>query len=238
MATYLYCLLPAASDPPPADLVGIVGERVRRLVAGGIAAWVGTVESPVVSRSLETAKQHDAVVRAAMRTGATALPARGGQRFDDDVQCVAEIERRERAIAGTLVRVADCVEMTLHLDPPPASETRTVTRPAAEPAPPKSVAGRGRAYLDALRARRDVEHNVQAELADIRSLISSAVGDLVRAQSPSAGDVSGAATVFHLVPRAQVPRYREAVASLAARHALGIRVGGPYAPYTFSEIRE
>ncbi len=107
MPTYLYCLLPATSDPPPADLVGVFGEPVRRLVAGGVAAWVGMVETAAVPRTIETARRHDAVVRAAMRTGATPLPARGGQRFDDDEHCVDEIARRKRVIAATLDRVAD-----------------------------------------------------------------------------------------------------------------------------------
>ena len=237
MPTYLYCLLPGTSDPPPADLAGVSGEPVRRLVAGAVAAWVGTVEQAAVHRTLETARRHDAVVRAAMRRGATPLPARGGQRFDDDEHCMGEIERHERAIAATLDRVADCVEMTVHLEAEHRAQASAATAPEPERSRPAAGAGRGREYLNALRAKRNMEHNVQTGVAGIRGVISRALGEIVRAEVVGDGRVPGAAALSHLVPRANVSRYRDALTTLAADHAVSIRVGGPYPPYSFSEIR-
>lgn len=239
MPTHLYCLLPAASEAPPADLTGIAGERVRRLVIGDVAAWVGTIEDADVSRTVQAARRHDAVVRAAMRTDLTPLPARWGQRFDDDERCAAEISARGAAISSALARVAGCVEMSVHVT------TRGGHAPDAGAGGPRGVSkeatdahmGRGRSYLEALRAKSEVEHNVQAELASTRDLLASALGELVRAEAMGATDSAGRLTLFHLVRRSDVEQYRAAADSPALRHAFGIRVGGPYAPYSFSEIR-
>lgn len=239
MPTYLYCLLPAASDAPPADLAGVAGERVRRLVIGDVAAWVGTIDDAIVSRTVQSARRHDAVVRAAMRADVTPLPARGGQRFDDDERCVAEISARGVAISAALARVAGCVEMSVHV-----TTRGSDARAAGSGGPrgvsteaPESHVGRGRGYLEALRAKREVEHNVQAELANTRDLLASALGALVRAEAMGAADTPGRLTLFHLVRRSDVEQYRAAADSSTLRHAFGIRVGGPYAPYSFSEIR-
>ena len=231
MATYLYCLLPTASDPPPADLAGIAGEGVRRLDASRVTAWVGTVGDGDLPRTMELARRHDAVVRAALRAGVTPLPARGGQRFADDARCLAELSARSAAIAHALMRVDGCVEMSLHV----AVRDTGMGRSTAG-APTRSGAGRGRQYLETLRARQDVEHKLQAELARVRDQVAAVTGGLVREEAPGAID-EREITLRHLVPRPGLGRYRDAVDILRAQLSGRLRMGGPYAPYSFSEIR-
>jgi hypothetical protein len=224
VATYLYCLLRAASEPPSEALTGIAGERVRRVVTGRVAAWVGTIDGEV-TRSVDTARRHDAVIRAALRTGATPLPARAGQRFADDAACLKELTRREAAIGRALERVAGCVEMTVHI---------AASRPAGRN---EAGAGPGREYLEALRSRHMVERGVQDGLDGIRARLAMSDDAIIRGEIVQRNEAEGTVLVSHLVSREGVAHYRQAVGAMATEGRVNVvRMAGPFAPYSFSEI--
>ena len=230
MATYLYCLLPAASEPPPREITGVAGEPVRRVAAESVAAWVGTVSAAALERTVDAARRHDAVVRAAMAHGSTPLPARWGQLFDDDGMCASELARRERSLIPLLERVQGCVEMKVHAPLRPEGSEQPLS-------PGDPPVGPGRAYLRRIRARLDVEHKVQAEAAAARERISEAVAGLARAESFGVETARGRQLVLaHLIARADIARYRTAVESLEGPGAArSLRVSGPYPPYSFTE---
>ena len=84
MTTHLYCVLPhQLRGAIPAGLTAWPAARVRALAVDGLVAWVSDIErgAPV---SIEGIRAHNDVVEAAMETGSTPVPARYGQRFDDD----------------------------------------------------------------------------------------------------------------------------------------------------------
>jgi hypothetical protein len=111
---------------------------VRVLHAGIADAWVSEAPAEPVPRDVAAVRAHDAVVQAALATGATPVPARFGQRFDSDAACVAALAREASRIAALLARVAGMVEMSVvaHVGPAGAGESGQ---------PGSGVAGAGRA---------------------------------------------------------------------------------------------
>jgi hypothetical protein len=60
VATYLYCVLPAAdAAEPEAAVRGIGGAAVRVLSTGALEAWVSTIPSMTPAPSADAAREHD-----------------------------------------------------------------------------------------------------------------------------------------------------------------------------------
>src|SRR5579862_7134138 len=92
--TYLYCLTAHEAPDPPAATVGVDGGPVRRIrnaQAPGAQAWVGDVDARSVKATIDRIRAHDSVIATALGTGSTPLPARFGQTFASDDECLAMI---------------------------------------------------------------------------------------------------------------------------------------------------
>lgn len=256
MRTYVYCLLTAPADGPPAGLRGLDDAPVRRLPCGAVDAWVsdvagaprevrlaapgaaGGAEVPNADRLVRRARAHDHVVGAALALGVTPLPARFGQTYASDAACAASLGARAATHARALARVAGMVEMTAIV--PLLDDVASSAPPASSTVAP------GRAYLDELRRRMAPEmHYTQSA---VRRRITETVGALVRDEavavnpSPPAVFLSPSLRFSHLLPRAAVDDYRQALARISeelfagAEPVLAIRVLGPTAPYTFAAM--
>ena len=230
MAIYLYCVLREAREPP-ADLRGIDAAQVRVVDLSGLGVWVSDVASTAVVATPERARQHDGVVRVALEDE-TPLPARFGQAVGGEEELVAVLKERRHALEAALAKVDGAVEMTVRMLVPAVVEDE-----GGSDAPAAGGAARGRRYLERLAALQREERNVLANAAIIRERVSSAVGELVRAQSfASAGAGSSLVTLSHLVPRENIEAYRGALQTLRREDpALAIMVSGPWAPYSFTE---
>jgi hypothetical protein len=141
--TYLYCLTAHAAPDPPLATVGLDGGAVRRLGD----AWVSDVAERSVQATVERIRSHDAVVAVAFDTGSTPLPARFGQTFASDDECVAALSAKQAAMSAGLARVAGMVEMTV------------ILRFALD----KST---GTAYLTSLARREHAARDVNTRLGD------------------------------------------------------------------------
>lgn len=229
MAIYLYCLL-SGTHEPPADLRGIDDSPVRAVDVGGLRAWVSDTGGSAVTPSPERARSHDRVVRAALDLE-TPLPARFGQVVSDEAALEALVEPRRAAFSAALERLAGMVEMTVRVIlPVPARE-------GPVPTGQEEKAASGREYLERVAATQREERNLLAEEGIVREHISSAVQELVRAES-FAGAAPGASmiTVSHLIPRVHIEHYRRAIGALREdQPSLAIMVSGPWAPYSFTE---
>ena len=107
--TYLYCLTAHAAPDPPPSTVGLDGGPVRRLGD----AWVSDVDDRSVRATVERIRAHDHVVSVALGTGSTPLPARFGQTFESDEECLAVLSAKKEKMSAGLARVAGMVEMTI-----------------------------------------------------------------------------------------------------------------------------
>jgi hypothetical protein len=180
--TYLYCLTAPAAPDPPAGTVGLDGGVVRRLGD----AWVSDVSSRSVKASVERIRAHDAVVSAALGTGSTPVPARFGQTFADDNECVAAISAKNETMSAGLARVAGMVEMTVLV-----RSNATVDSSS------------GTAYLQSLARRDHTARDVNAALSGyFRDATVRVEGDVV--------------SLSHLVERGAIDRYLERVRTVTS----------------------
>ena len=244
MPTHLYCLLPPGSAPPAA-LAGLGDAPVRVLRAGALDAWVSTPPAEGTRMDdtgalVRHARAHDAVVAAALATGETPVPARFGQRFATDEACLADVARRDAALASLLARVRGHVEMTLTARLPDEPDGAPDASAGAHRAGRAggAGAGAGRAYLERVKAGLAMERNLQLRVAAVRRRVTETVGALVRDEvvqvrpSPSA-----TLSLSHLVARASVSAYRERADVLRADPALPpLVLIGPLAPWRVAEV--
>jgi hypothetical protein len=191
------------------------GHRIEFVDAAGVYAAVERLEArPDVSEAaLRT--QHDIVAQVATRVDAI-LPARFGSFVD-----AAELERvvalRRDVIAEALALVRGRVQMTVRLFDPEG-------RP--DP-PPRGNAATGTAYLEGRRAAAAGRALPQAEA------IAAAVKDIVAAARTEPGHGRVAGTIYHLVDRADVGKYKRALSTLEASSGGGMTVTGPWPPFGF-----
>jgi hypothetical protein len=183
---------------------GLARERLRLFDAGFAAAVVSEARAalePTDSNLLE----YDRVIRKLTAASDSILPARFGVTAESAADLEAEIQDRAEILASALDLVTGSVQMTLRM---PEKSVKKGSR---------SLFVSGRRYLES-RAAASPE-NVPA-LAALRNVAAN----IIKAERVEAGRTG--ATVYHLVARGEVTRYR----ALAA----GLRVTGPFPPYAFA----
>ena len=235
---HLYCIVPndrrGAVSPMP-GLSGVSSSRVRALPMGAFSAWVSDVERGLPVR-LDGVKAHDAVIEAALATGNTPVPARFGQRFEDDDACVAALEQRVESVTALLHMVSGQVEMTLLVAPSTSRMLRDL-EPALPTSASSSPHGPGRTYLESLRSREASAGQVRAGAATFASRVGDAVQPLVRrtAEHQSVTRLP-MLTVSHLIARDAVEEYRSAAKTVPPGQELRLLIIGPRAPYSFCAL--
>jgi len=238
MTTHLYCVMPQDDAPAvPAGLSGLAGAAVRAISVDGFVAWVSDVARGV-RVSYDGVRAHDAVVEAALETGSTPVPARFGQRFDDDDACAAAIASRAASVESVLADLQGYVEMTLIVTP----STKRMLHDL-DPVLPETIEadtpGSGRKYLETLRKREMATGSVRHAIDEIARVLSDAVGRLVRrVVVHDTVTPLPLRTISHLVARDDVGEYRVAVAGVQTGREFRFLVIGPRAPYSFSALRD
>jgi hypothetical protein len=205
----------ALAAPPLPQRIRIQGRALRVFVMGSIAVIAARPrEFPSVEDALR--EQHAVVLALADRIDPL-LPARFGSRLN-----AARMETTIRRASGALIRALEHVrgrqQMTVRL-----------IGPAAAPGPQPSAPASGTAYL----AQRLAEaHAVPPEAAPLRALVAPFVIE----ERVMRGRGSVRATLFHLVARENVDRYRHAAEGIEATAAppLETTVTGPWPPFAFA----
>ena len=250
---HLYCILPqAARAAIPPGLIGIAGARVRALALDRVVAWVSDLaRGPAAAvtginghDALDGIKAHDAVVEAALSTGSTPVPARFGQRFENDDACRGALARRAEAVTSLVSAVQGFVEMTLLVTPSTRRMLRDlepVVRTLRDRSEPESFepsgGGAGRAYLDSLRARDRSTRDVRIAAEALAARVSSAVAALVtRSAEHQAVTRLPMLTVSHLIRREGAATYRDTAVGVPTGGELRLLVIGPRAPYSFCAL--
>ena len=236
MTTHLYCVLPNERlDEPPTDLRGIDGARVRSMQVEGLVAWISDAERGVPV-SIDEVRAHDAVVEAALETGATPVPARFGQEFANDDACRGALENYSNSVTSLLADVQGFVEMTLILTP----STRRMLRDL-EPGLPAMIdaerPGAGRDYMESLRAREASTGAVRRSLDSLAQRLTEATKAFVRRRALH-DQVTRLPlrTISHLVSRSDVANYKQATFTVQTTSELRFLVIGPRAPYSFCAL--
>ncbi|MEP6494646.1 MAG: GvpL/GvpF family gas vesicle protein [bacterium] len=240
MSTHLYCVVPhqmrgAGAIPP--GLSGVGGSRVRELPVDGLIAWVSDVERdvPIWGKGL---REHDAVVEAALDTGTTPVPARFGQRFDDDDACRAALVNRASSVETLLITMQGFVEMTIIITP----STRRMLRDL-EPVIPDMLEPRTRlgspSYLDKLRSTEAATGAVTHATDELASHIRAATVDIVRRSTVHRSVTPmPLRTISHLVARDDITAYKRAMRTVQSSGEFRFLVIGPRAPYSFCGLTD
>lgn len=236
MTTHLYCILPGETrGAPPPNLSGVGGASVRTLSVDRMVAWISDAERDL-SVSVEGVRAHDAVVEAALQTGATPVPARFGQRFPGDEACRAALTTRAPALEAVIDAVQGFVEMTLILTP----STRRMLRDL-EPVLPELVEdaeiGPGKTYLHKLRAREAATGTVRRAMDALAKRLIDATRLLVReTKAHDQNPRLPLRTLSQLIPRSRVVEYQRAANAVEAGREVRFLVIGPRAPYSFCSL--
>jgi hypothetical protein len=255
MPIHLYCMLPRATGDAgsvPRGLSGIEGASVRALLVNGFEAWVSDVEPgrvvPVDGLKehpmIGGVRAHDAVVETALNTGTTPVPARFGQRFDDDDACRLTLEQHAESVSRVLAALQGFIEMTLLVTPSTRRMLRDLEPVLAgirlgEPdAFEHASHSPGRTYLESLRAKDAAINEMRAAASQLAERISTAVGAMVR-RSAEHQSVTRLPmlTLSHLIDRGAAEAYRAAAVAVPTGGELRLLVIGPRAPYSFSALR-
>jgi hypothetical protein len=225
MGTHLYCILPAAVEPP-ADLAGVAGAPVQPLVAGPVCCWASRHgQRPQPTAAAATA--HHAVVHAALDHGVTPVPLRFGQWFADSDEAVTAIAGDSAAWLHTLERVAGCVEFGVRITTDYASTAARDVR--------GSRVSTGTAYMQALARSRAEATLRRTEGTALAADLAGRAGSLLReARTAASSDAAVLADIAHLVARCDEEDYTQMIHEMRRHHPhVRFRVSGPWAPWSF-----
>jgi hypothetical protein len=212
---YLYALVPHVDAPLG---VGLLGEPLSLVSVGPFAAVAGEMDDrPSIAPA--SLRAHDEVVRRVAAATDAVLPFRFGAMVTSARELEEGLAPRIEALASALERTRGCDQMTLRLYAAGSTPVRGAS----------SEAGPGTRFL---RAR-----SAQASLPELER-IREALGSLVHGEVVEGHDAPPLrASIFHLVERARMADYREAVEKLAVTLAPSrIVATGPWPPYAFTEL--
>ena len=234
MALHAYCLLPRSDDRVPEAVVGLDDAPVRAIAVDDVSMWVS--DAPVLPSkvTVERVQRHDAVVTAALETGATPLPMRYGQRFDLDDEARRYLEEKLVELRPLFARVHGMVEMSVVVAPALKKMLREL-----EPVPAASLdasqRGAGLGYLQQVRDRSERGERARSAIDAQLDRVSAAVRKFAHAEERQAR-ARGVGVIAHLVARYDAREYRAAVEAMRAEKDWQLLVSGPRAPYTFCSI--
>jgi hypothetical protein len=227
---HLYCVRRAGDPAPPHDLTGIGSATVRLLEFGDLGLWVSE-GGAVGGADVEHLRQHDRVVREALRT-ATPVPMRFGQRLGGESAVRDLLSERRDEFLRTLRRIEDRVEMGVQVGGGPEATPRV--EDAAEPPDPEGIS-RGLAYLEGRRrklAAKDALHRAAEERLEEAAREFASLGLPTVRTTLGAPGLAG--SLAHLVHRRELRPYRKhALEAQRRRPDLGLTFSGPWAPYSF-----
>ena len=193
------------------DVRGIAGEPLQAVHLGRLDAIVGRVRATPkpTDRNL---RRYGKTMSDLWRRVPALLPARFGTSARDVEDLRAMVRARERVIRRRLRAVRHRAQMTIRLvtpqsDPPPAIERSS-----------------GTSYLRS----RQREQAVPA-FAPLRA----AVRRWVREERVEKRH--GVASIYHLVPRGSIERYRSAMERAAQDAGVRMVTSGPFPPYAFAD---
>lgn len=207
-ALYLYAIV----DKPPRAPLG----KLSVVRAGGAhVVFERDGQRPATPANIQ---KHDRAVKRVARSCAAVLPFRFGSVVADRAALASLLDPIAPAIARALEEVRDATQFTLRVYGKAAPRGRA-----------KRGEGPGTRFLnDRLRAQRVPEIDP----------VTAMTKPFVRAARSQRHDRPPLlASVYHLVARADLRRYRAALAT-AAETLEGVRVeaSGPWPPYAFAEV--
>lgn len=233
-------------------VTGVAGEPVRAVTSSGLVAVVGTVSlgefgQEPLQRKLEdldwlaaTARAHDAVVAAVVRSGPT-VPLRLATLYLDDDRVRRLLTERQEEFDATLRRVTGRSEWGVK----GYGDAKILAQNVKEEPSSAGATGKGTAYLlrrrAELSAQQDVERKAAGHAGEIHSALLDQAVDGVRRQVTDPVLTGKRAWMIlngtYLVDNERVEGFAALVAALDAESpGITLELTGPWPPYSFAGI--
>jgi hypothetical protein len=228
MKHLVYCVLrdvqPGRHALPP----GVEGAPVFLVAEGGLAAACSVAPDACVTPTVPRATAYAWVV-AALYKVATVAPFRYGQFLESREQVIDLLRVHRVEFLQSLDEVQGCDEIGLRIL---LEDCPGLAHPSSACAPP---GGTGREYLEGRRAHYAAEECDEALAAQAAAEARGALDGLAvkcREDRSSAAD-GRLLSLFFLVRRENVERFREAFGQLQQETSAKMLLTGPWPPYNF-----
>lgn len=195
---------------------GVAGERLRTITVGPLDAIVGDVTVRPRPTAPNLLRYDRVVTKLWEQNRGALLPARFGTFVRDAAELDLALNVLRGALRKRLALVRNRAQMTVLVAPQSPSRQRVAQRPRARS---------GTAYLRAVQAAHDVP-----QFAPLRAAVRRWV------RSERVERQGSMTTIYHLIPRGAVDRYRSALERAA--HDTGVRlyILGPRPAYAFADV--
>lgn len=223
MTLSLYAIVEGRPETPLGK--GIAGRPLTSVRVG--KAWVVVEEGSAPAASPKTVVAYDRVIRRLARGASAILPLRFASTAPDRKALATLLAPLAGPIATAFDRVRDAVQFTLKVEGPAARRAREARTSART--------GPGTRWL----ARRSAEQRVP-EIEPVTEATRPFVRE-VRVQRHDRGAAAAPdgrlATVYHLVPRANLAAWKRALArALPLLGPTSVTASGPWPAYAFAEL--
>jgi len=232
MKHLVYCVLRDARGPMRCILpAGVEGAQVLLVAEGGLAAACSVAPDGCATPTVPRATAYARVV-AALHKVAAVVPFRYGNLLENREQVLGLLRVRRAEFLQSLEEVEGCDEMGLRI----LLEDRAGLA-CAQPAC-AAPGGTGREFLEGRRAHYAAEECDEALAAHAAAEARGALEGLAvkcRAQRSSApaSPLGRVLSLFFLVRRENVERFREAFGQLQQETSAKMLLTGPWPPYNF-----
>jgi len=212
VSLYVYAI--AKRGVLAAGIRGLRGEKLRAVEVGRVVAVVGELKRRP-QPTLTNVVRYDRILTKLWLANSALLPARFGTIVRDASELELMMRPLKDALHRRLAHVSGCAQMTILL-----VDSRE-RRGSGRPRPPLS----GTEYLRVARSA-----GLMPEFSAVREAVDRWVKD---ERTQKRGTM---VTIYHLIPRRAVARYRSAAEQAARDAALEMRIVGPRSPYAFAAI--
>jgi hypothetical protein len=236
MKCLLYCVFRSVPQPELEAATGVGGKPVLVMDHGGLGAAISELKEPDLAPDVAAVLAYEGVVEF-LFSRRTVIPMRYGCTVRDRSELAAVLDEHHKQYDGLIDGLEGLAEMGIQVpangcDAPPETDAAAVS-PARFP----DSNGSGVSYLLAKKqyygsADRMVER--QDEL--VKTLCQPLSGLFVRrkVELPSRG--APLLSLYFLVPRTSVERFREASRQSLKDGRTKLLVSGPWPPYNFVDF--
>lgn len=221
-----YAVLPAGCWPPP-DLHGPDGAPVEAVEEQGLALWVSPLHH-APSPCAAAARDHHAVVAAALGTGVTPVPLRFGQWLEGWDAARRVLSERGSEWRAALQRLAGTVEVGVR--------AQVASEPMAARSVHTRMAAGGTEYMRSLVEQHAGRRAAAASARALADALGQAGAAWIRqSRIELLAAPPGSLSAAYLVARSEAPLLQGALRQAAREHAVdSFAVTGPWPPYSFT----
>lgn len=231
MSHLLYCVCENVPRAPE-GIEGICQRPVTLVESSGLAAVVSNLPAGEHHRRIQEGVRYARVVEAFSQQR-TVIPMRYGCCLPTEGAVKEFLDQNQKQYRQTLERLRACVEMGVRVL---ARRQFGVSEPAHPPVRPAAAGSpSGVAYLAARWAEFKARDNAARECRRVADWLRAGLAGLFKESVVEAGSFGGqsVASVFFLVRRERIERFREVFAGLCSLQRDPVLLTGPWPPYNF-----